>query len=191
VFRPHAHPVVACYLRLVFGMGFGEMMIVAIVGMVVFGPKELPKMLRKAGVWAGKIRRFALDMRVQSGIDEALRSEGLDRDLAEIRKLTRGELDGVVSAARSVTRFDAPAVRPTAAAPAVTYPAASPDDVPIDRDREYPKEGADSYDAIPDSATVYAEGLPLSPLADDPLYARGDATRVPAVAVEEERASTG
>jgi sec-independent protein translocase protein TatB len=186
-------------------MGFGEMMIVAIVGMVVFGPKELPKMLRKAGVWAGKIRRFALDMRVQSGIDEALRSEGLDRDLAEIRKLTRGELDGVVSAARSVTRFDAPAASPAVAspaassayAPALTYPASSPDDVAVDRDREYPKEGADSYNAIPDTATIYADGLPLSPLADDPLYTHGDVSHVRASgapvepAREEERASTG
>jgi len=176
-------------------MGFGEMMIVAIVGMVVFGPKELPKMLHKAGVWAGKIRRFALDMRVQSGIDEALRSEGLDRDLAEIRKLTRGELDGVVSATRAVTRFDSPAAASTSAsstAGGVAYPAASPDDVAVDRDREYPKEGADSYNAIPDSATVYAEGLPLSPLADDPLYTHGDASRAPvAVTTDEERASTG
>ncbi len=175
-------------------MGFGEMMIVAIVGMVVFGPKELPKMLRKAGVWAGKIRRFALDMRVQSGIDEALRSEGLDRDLAEIRKLTRGELDGVVSATRAVTRFDAATAAPmpgVSSASAISYPAASPDDVPVDRDREYPKEGADSYNAISDAATVYAEGLPLSPLADDPLYVHGDASRAPAPAVvEEERAST-
>jgi sec-independent protein translocase protein TatB len=174
-------------------MGFGEMMIVAIVGMVVFGPKELPKMLRKAGIWAGKIRRFALDMRVQSGIDEALRSEGLDQDLAEIRKLTRGELDGVVSATRAVTRLTAPAAAsPSSSTPTIQYPDASPDDVPVDRDREYPKEGADSYNAIPDSATVYADGLPLSPLADDPLYRHGDASRAPVTGtVEEERASTG
>src|SRR6478672_1488131 len=76
-------------------MSFGELAIVVIVALVVMGPKELPKVLRKLGQWAGKLRRMAADLRAQSGIDEALRTEGLDDDIAEIRKLARGELDAV------------------------------------------------------------------------------------------------
>jgi len=82
-------------------MSFGELAIVAIVGLVIFGPKELPKVLRKLGQWAGKLRRMAMDLRVQSGIDDALRYEGLHEPIREIQKLTRGELDGVMRAARS------------------------------------------------------------------------------------------
>ena len=32
-----------------FGMGFGELAIVVIVALIVIGPKELPKVLRKLG----------------------------------------------------------------------------------------------------------------------------------------------
>jgi hypothetical protein len=43
---------------------------------------------------------MASDLRAQSGIDDALRSEGLADDIAEIRKLARGELDAVQKAVR-------------------------------------------------------------------------------------------
>jgi sec-independent protein translocase protein TatB len=179
----------ACYVPSVFGFSFPELVVLIIVAMVVIGPKELPKILRKLGQWSGKIRRFALDMRVQSGIDDALRTEGLDQDIAEIRKLARGELDGVVAATRSITRFDEPANAPTplsadtaSATPAPNAPPPThvpaqdnPTAVVVERDREFPREGADAYGALPDTAIVYAEGFPASPLANDPLYARGDA----------------
>src|SRR5260370_4571375 len=76
-------------------------MVVVVVGLVVLGPKELPRYLRKAGQFAGQLRNWAFDMRQKSGIDDVLRVEGLDRDIAEIRKLTRGELTGIVGAIRS------------------------------------------------------------------------------------------
>ena len=68
---------------------------VIVVALVVIGPKDLPKMLRKLGQQAGKLRRMASELRAQSDIDEALRTEGLADDIAEIRKLARGELDAV------------------------------------------------------------------------------------------------
>jgi sec-independent protein translocase protein TatB len=156
----------------VFGIGMGELLLIAVVAMMVMGPKELPKILRKLGQWAGQLRRYALDMRAQSGIDDALRSEGLDRDIAEIRKLARGELGGVVAATREAThevrRLDAP--------PAYTPPPAPQDDplaVVIDREREFPREGADARHALPDTAIVYAEAYPPSRWAEDPVYTCG------------------
>src|SRR5689334_5964948 len=119
-------------------MSFGELAIVVIVALVVMGPKELPKVLRKLGQWAGKLRRMAADLRAQSGIDDALRTEGLDQDIHEIRKLARGELDGVER-------------RPPATArPAPLAPEAQPavfSDMFVERDRENPRDGADSYGA--------------------------------------------
>jgi sec-independent protein translocase protein TatB len=173
----------------VFGLSFGEFLTVLLVAMVVLGPKELPKYLRKAGQFAGRMRRIANDMREKSGIDEVLRTEGLDRDIAEIRSLTRGELTGVVAAVRS-TR-NAIALEPptgtvaanpyagTSAAPASAGspagpPPASAPPVEVLRVREFPNEGADSYDALPESAPVYNGALSPSPLAHDPLYARGE-----------------
>jgi sec-independent protein translocase protein TatB len=191
-------------LRGVFGLSFGELCVLLLVAVVVFGPKELPRYLRKGGQLAGKLRRMAFEMREKSGIDEILRTEGIDRDIAEIRSLTRGEIGGVVSAVRStadavrfggvggtaaaagaLARANAPA---TATAPATTVlaqpaqplapelfptvPAAPAPAGPMLG--EYPREGADAYGALPDDAAVYGGEFPASPLAEDPLYARGD-----------------
>jgi len=148
----------------VFGFSLSELVVVIVVALVVIGPKDLPKMLRKLGQWAGKLRRMASDLRAQSGIDDALRTEGLADDIAEIRKLARGELDAVQ---RSVTSD-------LSARPAEPVPSTYSDDFFVVRDREFPRDGADCYGALPDNAIVYAEGLPRSALAKSPLYVLGD-----------------
>jgi len=170
-----------------FGMGMGEFAVVVIVALVVMGPKELPKVLRKLGQWAGKLRRMAADLRAQSGIDDALRTEGLDDDIREIRKLARGELDGVVkaeltSAAAAIATSTSPstnapgAIARNAPTREIDYGAPVFSDMFVERDRENPHVGADSYGALPDTAIVYDNSLPKSALAEDPLYALGDAS---------------
>jgi sec-independent protein translocase protein TatB len=170
----------------VFGLSFGELVVLLLVAVVVLGPKELPRYLRKAGQVAGRLRQLATEMRAKSGIDEVLRSEGIDADIAEIRRLAtfaRGELNGVVSAVRSATNGvrlnDVPA-SPYAPPPPLGS-SLSPSPVateilmpPVDHEREYPSGAPDSYDALPETANVYDGALPMSPLAHDPLYARGD-----------------
>lgn len=147
-----------------FGFSFSELIVVIVVALVVIGPKDLPKMLRKLGQYAGKLRRMASELRAQSGIDDALRTEGLADDINEIRKLARGELDTIQ---RSVTADPGPK---TAEAGGYVYN----DDFYIVRDREFPRDGADSYGALPDNAIVYAEGLPKTAFAKSPLYVLGD-----------------
>lgn len=180
-----------------FGLSFGELVMLLLVAVVVLGPKEMPRYLRKAGQFAGRLRQIAYDMRTKSGIDEVLRSEGLDQDIAEIRRLAtfaRGELNGVVSAVRSATNGarlnDVPgspyspatpyAPPPTTAAalPPAVGPAPIAAETPalaIARDHEYPSGGPDTYGALPETASIYDGVLPTSPLAADPLYASGDA----------------
>jgi sec-independent protein translocase protein TatB len=190
-------------LRDVFGLSFGELCVLLLVAVVVFGPKELPRYLRKGGQLAGKLRRMAFEMREKSGIDEVLRVEGIDRDIAEIRSLARGEIGGVVAAVRStadaarigglggtaasaalagantVAGGAAPAPGATAQQPAPLVPELLPTvaavpDAQAAMLREYPPEGADSYGALPDNAAVYDGAFPPSPLADDLLYTRGE-----------------
>jgi sec-independent protein translocase protein TatB len=170
----------------VFGLSFGELVVLLLVAVVVLGPKEMPRYLRKAGQLAGQLRRMAYDMRTKSGIDEVLRSEGIGTDIAEIRRLAnfaRGELGGIVTAVRSAANGaslnDVPA-SPYAKtqAPYVPMPpapvAVAATLVTPDRAREYPSSGVDSYGALPEGATVYDGDLPRSQLARDPLYAQGD-----------------
>lgn len=143
-----------------FGLSFGELLVLIVVAMIVLGPKDLPRTLRKLGQWAGKARRMAADLRVQSGIDDVLREGNLAQDLNEIRKLARGELGDVMGAAQTERwereRRDAP-----------------PLPVEVDGARELPKEGPDAYGALPDTALVYEDGLVKSALADDPVYTAG------------------
>lgn len=160
-------------------MGFGELAVVVIVGLVIFGPKELPKVLRKLGQWAGRMRRLAADLRAQSGIDDALRSEGLAEPIREIQKLTRGELDGVMRSVRSAPSAPNPtldAQGPLGAGPVTAYAQTREPELDVLRDREYPTIGCDAYGALPDDSVVYRETLPRSPLADDPLWVLGDAS---------------
>jgi sec-independent protein translocase protein TatB len=179
-----------------FGMSFGELCVLLLVGVVVLGPRDLPRYLKKAGQFAGKMRRLAYDMREKSGIDEVLRTEGIASDIAEIRKLARGEIGGVMAAVRSTAdaaRISLPggAASPSspggAPAPSSRNEPPSPyamtqlpesvtaSQVVVDREHEYPREGADSYGALPDTAIVDDESLAASPLAEDALYARGEA----------------
>jgi sec-independent protein translocase protein TatB len=171
----------------VFGLSFGELLVLLMVAVIVLGPRELPRYLRKAGQFAGRMRRLAYELREKSGIDEVLRTEGIDQDIAEIRKLARGELGGVVAAVRSTTDAVRGTAPTTVASPAGKGAGASrdaayaptslpePAPVTIEREREYPRDGADSYGALPDTAVVYDAPLPASPLASDALYTRGQA----------------
>ncbi len=143
-----------------FGFSFGELLVLVVVSIVVIGPKDLPKVLRQLGKWAGQLRRLASDLRSQSGIDDVLRGEGLHEDINEIRKLARGELDNVTRAAR----IDS----------VIHNHADDPYGVEIEREREHPREGPDNYGALPDDAIVYAEILPASAHASSPLYVLGD-----------------
>jgi len=165
----------------VFGLSFGELLVLLLVAVIVLGPKDVPRYLRKAGEFAGRVRRMAFDMRERSGIDEVLRAEGIDRDIAEIRRLARGELQGVVSAVRSTTDPLRRELAPLSSGPAPAPAGPAPPPL-FEGHREYPPEGADAYGALPDTAKVYDGELPASPLSDDPLYARGE-DAVPAGAV--------
>jgi sec-independent protein translocase protein TatB len=182
----------------VFGLGFGELLVVLMVAVVVLGPKDLPRYMRKAGEMAARLRRLAFDMREKSGIDEVLRAEGIDQDIAEIRRLARGEIGGVVSAMRSTAdaaKGSLPALNArngasSAAAPALPGFVAPAGQAPVPSvplfasGREYPPEGPDAYGALPETASVYDGDLPPSPLAQDPLYARGEDTPPAAVLAE-------
>lgn len=57
-----------------------EFLVVAIVALLVIGPKDLPKALRFAGQWVGKARRVAGQFR--SGFDNMVR----EAELAEMEK---------------------------------------------------------------------------------------------------------
>jgi hypothetical protein len=121
---------------------------------------------------------MAFEMREKSGIDQVLRTEGIDRDIAEIRRLARGEIGGVVAAVRSTA--DAARISPASGsgepAPSAAGDGQAPSQpVSVDHARENPAEGPDAYGALPDTATTY-DVLAPSALAEEALYVRGEAS---------------
>lgn len=71
------------------GVGFAEMVLLVLVGIVVIGPKDLPLMMRKFGRFTGKMRALAFEFK--QGIDELGRQaelEELRKEVADLKKHT-------------------------------------------------------------------------------------------------------
>jgi sec-independent protein translocase protein TatB len=66
-----------------FGIGFGEMLIIAVVLLIAVGPKQLPGLMKTVGKGMRDVRRAADDLRRSTGIDELLRDEELRNPLRE------------------------------------------------------------------------------------------------------------
>lgn len=65
-----------------FDIGFWELMLVGVVALLVVGPEELPALLRTAGTYVGKARRFISDVRAELDM-EVNRAEEIKRRMAE------------------------------------------------------------------------------------------------------------
>jgi sec-independent protein translocase protein TatB len=63
-----------------FDIGWSELLVIAVVAIVVVGPKDLPRLMRTFGHYAGKLRRAASDFQRQ--FEEAMRESEID----EVRK---------------------------------------------------------------------------------------------------------
>lgn len=117
-----------------FGVSFGEMAMIAVVALVVVGPKRLPAMMRTIGEWIRRLRNLTLEVREKTGIDDILRNEGIEGGLSELRSMMRGDLLSHATPRRNQgNEFDPYAELGT-----------------IDPYREYPPEGPDAQGALPD-----------------------------------------
>ena len=67
-----------------------ELLIVALVALVVIGPKDLPRVMRTVGNWVGKARGMARHFR--SGLDTMMR----EAELEELEKKWRAENDRIM-----------------------------------------------------------------------------------------------
>ena len=67
-----------------FDIGWSEILVIAVVAVVVVGPKELPRMLRSFGKTMGQVRRMSNDFKRQ--FDEALREAEREAGLEDTKK---------------------------------------------------------------------------------------------------------
>jgi sec-independent protein translocase protein TatB len=59
-----------------FDIGAAELLVIVVVAVLVIGPKDMPRALRTAGSWIGKVRKVSAHFR--SGIDTMIREAELE-----------------------------------------------------------------------------------------------------------------
>ena len=146
-----------------FGIDSPELLVIAIVALVVIGPKELPGMLRSWGKWMSKTRAMASEFR--GHVDEMVRQSELDEvkkqleaapglDLQaldptrEIKSaIQEGMAEGQKAAGDMKSMFDNPLAEPDSAPQIAAEPAA---------------ESAPAESAPPESAPALAETAPVA-----------------------------
>jgi sec-independent protein translocase protein TatB len=72
-----------------FGIDSPELLVIAVVALVVIGPKELPNLLRSWGKWMSQMRGMASEFR--GHVDEMVRQSELD----EVKKQLEGSAGGL------------------------------------------------------------------------------------------------
>jgi sec-independent protein translocase protein TatB len=71
-----------------FGIGYTELLVIAVVAIIVIGPKDLPRVLRALGRMTAKLRGMAREF--QGHLDAAMRETGFEdvkRDLQSIKSI--------------------------------------------------------------------------------------------------------
>lgn len=144
-----------------FGLSWIEMMIIAVVAIIVVGPKDLPQLLRTVGQWFGRMKRMGRDFQRQ--LDQAVRDEELDKlrkEVSDLHRTTTADInkglgpapdrhvprrtvtvDGKVMPAPEMVQKKVPAT--AAATPSATTP-----DIPLD---------------VPDTAASVEIPVPMEP----------------------------
>jgi sec-independent protein translocase protein TatB len=134
-----------------FGIDSPELLVIAIVALIVIGPKELPNLLRSWGKWMTKMRGMASEFR--GHVDEMVRQSDLDAvkkqldavpglDLQSLdptkqikSMIQEGVTEGEKALADAKSAIDNPLVEPEsapqiAAEPAAVVAEAAPDWAP-------------------------------------------------------------
>jgi len=110
-----------------FGIGFGELVIIAIVLLIAVGPNKMPTLAKAIGKGVRQFRRATRELRNSTGIDELMR----DEDLADLRNPLAGLMRSDESGLAGV--------------PARVVSGRRADLSAEDRAREYPPEGVDIH----------------------------------------------
>ncbi len=87
--------------------GFFELILIAVVALVVVGPKDLPKLMRSAGRMLGQARRMAGEF--TAAFDQMAREAEMDDLRKEIEELKQG--NPVADAKRALEETTAPIAR--------------------------------------------------------------------------------
>ena len=104
-----------------FDIGFPELMLSAIVGLLVIGPDRLPEALRTLGLWLGRMRRsfqsVKAEIEKEIGMDEVRKQLHNEAVMDEMKRIER-EVKETANAATQASSIDSANSPPPQTAPA-------------------------------------------------------------------------
>lgn len=165
-------------------LSWSEILVVAIVALIIIGPKDLPGMFRELGRFTAKVR--AMGREFSRAMEAAAKESGVKDVAADLKKATSPKamgLDAVKSAADKFEKWDPlkNAAKPAAAAtPAAKLATAKTDAAPPVA-AEPVKENAAPATAGPETAALYEKKAARQAAAKE-ASAKGQSKAAPAPA---------
>ena len=78
-----------------FDIGFTEVTLIAVIGLLVIGPERLPRVAREIGLWVGRLRRYVAQVRAD--IEREVRAD-------ELRELVKKPADELKEAIKETEK---------------------------------------------------------------------------------------
>ena len=148
------------------GIDSSELLLVALVALVVIGPKDLPKAMRVVGYWVGRARGVARQFR--SGFDEMVR----EAELAEMEKRWAAENARIMAEHPQTDPGQADTAR-TDPASAASSPGDTSGTAVPPKAVEHDRPSVATHDDAADDATrqpVMVEKPHVGPATDRPVH---------------------
>jgi sec-independent protein translocase protein TatB len=87
-----------------FDIGFGELLLIGIVSLIVVGPKDLPGMFRTLGRFTAKAR--AMGREFQRAMDDAARDSGVKDAADDLKAMTSKKNLGLDALEKAASKFE-------------------------------------------------------------------------------------
>ena len=133
-------------------IGFPELILIAIVGLLVIGPERLPETLRTLGLWMGRMRRSFTQVKAEIekeiGMDEVRRQLHNEAIMEEMKRI-EAEVKHTADSARSSLN---------AGIEQATPPKAMPPTPSIDPNVRQEEDDRDHTDAGPEPDPDHTDG---------------------------------
>ena len=166
-----------------FGIDSPELLVIAIVALVVIGPKELPSLLRSWGKWMAQMRGMASEFR--GHVDEMVRQSELD----DVKKQLESGSSGLDLQALDPTKQIKSAIQEGMAEGEKAFnEAKSTFDNPLAEPESAPQIAAEPQPAVAEAEAPSSVGEAPSSVASEPLPEPAPVAEPSPVAAEEKPA---